>query len=180
MSSIQFERRKKKKLFFLPLVVLLLLYVAIPSILISKGSKLMEAAQAKITEKSVYAPTTEFFNGLTFLETAASFPGFGFWANNVRNSSVKKLLKYKDIKLKEFVVKNLKPEVKSLENVKIIGKNAENKAVLQIISNDSIQSELSLSDSLLMKIDSIYCKTWLKFIKKTNTDKSQINDICKE
>ncbi len=180
MSRIQFERRKKKRMFLLPLVVLLLLYIAIPTILINKGSKLLNKAQSKIEQADVYAPTVEFYNGMTFLQTASSFPGFSFWADNVIESSVGKLASLQETKLKALLISKINKTNKEVENISIHKKQDNNKRFLHIITKAGAKIELELSDSLLTTIDSSYCRGWTKFFDKTGSDKSKLHSICKQ
>ncbi len=180
MSRIQFERRKKKSMFLLPLVVLLLLYIAIPTILINKGSKLLNKAQSKIEQADVYAPTVEFYNGMTFLQTASSFPGFSFWADNVIESSVKKLASLQEPKFKALITSNVDKAGKDIKDVYIHTNETNSKRFLHIDTKAGAKIELELSDSLLTTIDSSYCKEWTKFFDKTGADKSQLNSICKQ
>ncbi len=148
MSTIQFERRKKKKIFLFPLLVLVLLYISIPLILINKGSKLMEKAKVKIQQKEILAPTTEFYNGMTFLNTASAFPGFSFWSDNIIKSSVKNISTYKDEKIKLLILNDLNNERLTLENIKLSEKNQ----FIEIMSADSSTVKIELPDSLQTKI----------------------------
>ncbi len=175
MDRIQFQRRSKKKVFLLPLLVIVLLYITIPAVLINKGSKQLEKSKQIIKKDEVYAPSVEFYNGMAFLQTASSFPGFSFWTENVLSSTIKELLSHKDEKLKMLVLSKLNKNKLELKNISI----SKNKPQINIISNNGQQLEIELPDSLLNQIYTIYCKPWEKFFEKTKSDKSNINDICK-
>lgn len=180
MSNIQFKRiehKKRKKLFLFPVLVLLLLYIAIPSILINKGSKQLKKANEEIRKSEVYAPSTEFYNGIAFLQTASSVPGFAFWAEAMLDDEINKFQKYKDFKLKKLVIKRLNLKNVSWKQVNIVKNNSI--TVLKINSPNSAKKEIELPLKLLNEIDTLYCQKWLKFFTKTNTDKKKINVVCK-
>ncbi len=176
MSRIRFERRTKKKLFLLPLLVILLLYITIPVVLINKGSKQLEKAEQIMNKNDVYSPPTEFYNGMAFLQTASSIPGFAFWADNILASTTKKMIEQKDNKLKLFLVSEMSGQQSDSEVVI----DSIKKGVVYLKSQDGIVKKIELNDSLLDKIDSVYCQSWHIFFEKNKLDKSTIHTLCKK
>lgn len=180
MNRLHLERKKKKKLYIIPLLIIVLLYVTIPIVLINKGSKLLEKASIKINELEVYSPTVEFYNGLAFLQTAASFPGFAYWSDALIESSGKEMIKKQEPKAKMLIIRILHDNDLEVDNI-IIDKSADNnKPLIQIIKSDSTKTTIELTDSLSHTIDSLYCKGWNKFFEKTQSDKSKLYLLCKQ
>ncbi len=180
MSRLQFERKKKKKLYVIPLIIIVLLYVTIPVVLINKGSKLLEKAKTKLEQPDVYSPTVEFYNGLAFLSTAASFPGFSFWANSIVEPTTNEIIKTQDSKLKCLMVNILPEKFINLDNSKITKSTENNLTIIKIEDQDSLPKSVVLGDSLLHEIDSVYIRGWNKFFEKTNADKSKLHSFCKK
>jgi hypothetical protein len=186
MSRIQFERRKRKKGYLIPLVIILLLYFTIPIFLVNKGSSLLTKANERMNENEVFGPTVEFYNGVAFLNTAAAFPGFGGWAKGIEESSTEKMVKLQESQFEKFCQNLLKNEL-TAENafpdstaVVISGGDKPVELFVKSYFADSSKtSTISLNDSILSEIDSLYCKQWNKFFEKTTADKSRLFSICK-
>jgi len=102
MSRIQFERRKRKKGYLIPLVIIVLLYFMIPIFLINKGNDLIAKANEAMKRSKVFSPPLEFYNGIAFLNTAAAFPGFGKWSENIEKSTTDQMINQQDIQFKKL------------------------------------------------------------------------------
>ncbi|MDF1549130.1 MAG: hypothetical protein P1P88_14995 [Bacteroidales bacterium] len=181
MGRIQFKRSKKKKSYLIPLVIVLLLYFIIPVYLINKGSDLVKISLTKIENGTVYSPPVEFYNGISFLSTAAAFPGFGKWAENIIDGSVEKMSEQQDKQFNKLCVRFLKDVNDLQEGVEISFVKLQNPGILQFKNEktDSMLYELSLNDSLLAILDSTYCKPWTKFYNKTKQELTKIHLYCK-
>lgn len=187
MSRIQFERKKRKKGYLIPMVVILLLYFTIPIFLINKGSALLSKADERIKESEVYSPTVEFYNGITFLSTAASFPGFGGWSGSIEASSIEKMIKLQEGQFEKFcfnLLKNKLTEEKAFpDSSRVVFSGGEKPKELFVklyFADTSITSTIEMNDSILVEIDSLYCQPWTKFFEKTKADKSRLFSICKK
>ncbi len=186
MSRIQFERRKRKKGYLIPLVVILLLYFLIPIYLINKGSSLLTNANKKMDEKEIFAPTVEFFNGVAFLNTAAAFPGFGGWAKGIEESSTEKMVMLQESQFEKLCQNLLKGKLTAEnafpDSTAVVISGGDKPVELFVKSyfaDSSITNTISLNDSILTKINSLYCQQWKKFFEKTTADKSRLFSICK-
>ena len=188
MSRIQFERRRRKKTYLIPLLlVVLLLYVTIPIFLINKGSDLLVKAEERMNEGEIYSPTVEFYNGIAFLNTAASFPGFGGWSKSVEKASAEKMIKLQNTQFEKLCQNFLKNEM-TIDNAfpdssKVViagGEKPSEVFVKSFFPDTTLTKKISLNDSIFNKIDSLYCKSWTKFFEKTKTDKAKLFSICKK
>jgi hypothetical protein len=187
MNRIQFERKKRKKTYLIPLLlVVLLLYITIPVFLINKGSDLLVKANERMSQSEVYSPTVEFYNGIAFLNTAAAFPGFGSWSKSVEKTSIEKMIKSQDAQFEKLCLSFLKKEM-TAENafpdsseVVVGGRDVSKIFVKSFFADSSSTSTITLNDSILNKIDSLYCKNWEKFFDKTKMDKANLFSICKK
>ncbi len=186
MSRIQFERRKRKKGYLIPLVVILLLYFTIPIFLINKGNDLLSKANERMSEREVFGPTVEFYNGIAFLNTAAAFPGFSGWAKGIAESSIEKMVKMQEFQFEKLCQNLLKNKLTAKnafpDSTSVVisgGDNPSELFVKSFFADSSLTSTISLNDSILTEINTHYCQQWTKFFEKTTTDKSRLFSICK-
>lgn len=180
MSRIQFERRKRKKVLLVPVLIILALYFIIPIFLINKGSDLLDKSIKKIEQKDIVSPGIEFYNGMAFINTAASFPGFGKWSENIIESKVEKVIKLQDAEFTELCL-SLLPNVKLIKDsvqYEVIIEQQNEAIKLKPAGQDSVYT-IELNELTKNKIDSVYCKPWNEFFIKTKSDKTRLHTLCK-
>lgn len=179
MSRIQFERKKHKKGYIIPLAIILLLYFTIPVFLINKGSGLIDNSLTKMKKGDSYGPTVEYYNGISFLSTAASFPGFARWSENIVESSVNQMLDEQNSQFNRLCTKLINEEIDP-DNVKIIFDKGQTPIILNVKTGktDSLARSIELNDSLQRYIDSAFCAPWIKFVDRNKLDKSKIHLFC--
>ena len=183
MNRIQFDRRKRKKSYLIPLVILVLLYFIIPIFLINRGSNLIEKANIKIDNKGVFAPTVEFYNGLAFLNTAAAFPGFGKWSENIRETSGEQMKKSYEFNFRKLCISLTNKDFNESEIIEVNFNNVTlpNSIIIKTGDKDSIlNTEIPINDSISGYIDSVYCIPWARFFEKMKLDETGLHPICKK